>query len=82
MQTLKSTLLLLFEALQSDPGDMYAAQLYIQEQPDLSARIIFVGLVVHVQTHAHNQSITAQGLHYSPALAAHIAAPQKSLLSE
>ena len=67
----KSTFLL--EALHSDPGGMYAAQLYIQAQPDLGART-FAGLVAYVQTHARNQSITAKGLLYSPALAAHIAA--------
>jgi hypothetical protein len=65
----KSTFLL--EALSTDPGGMYAAQLYIQAQPELGART-FAGLVAHIQMHARNQSITSQALHYSPALAAHI----------
>jgi hypothetical protein len=65
----KSTFLL--EALSTDSGSMYAAQLYIQAQPELSART-FAGLAAYVQMHARNQSITSQALHYSPALAAHI----------
>ena len=47
----KSTFLL--EALSTDSGGMYAAQLYIQAQPELSART-FAGLVAHVQINARS----------------------------
>ena len=63
----------LLEALSTDAGGMYAAKIYVESQPDLGART-FLGLINHVHIHARNQSITAQALHYSPALVAHIPA--------
>ena len=49
----------LLEALRTDADGMYAA----------SKTRTFLGLVNHVHIHARNHSITAQAVHYSPALA-------------